>query len=738
MNTVMDDNKMLTLVSNERIPLSDSMRMVFEIHSLRNATPATVSRAGILFINDTDIGHTPLVHTWLLRKSNYPDIEELRQLFEVRLPLLIDFCRQAKVDTVVPLPTINLVQSLCYIFEGMLNAFGGEKSASVYQRMFSFASIWSFGGALSFDKLTDLRKPFSSYIRELLPEVNFPDDGLVMDYRIDVATGAATPWLSRDEVDDGALQLDMVNAQVFVPTLDSTRLSFLLDILVRNGNPVMFVGSGGTGKTVLVNDYLTSLSSLDDKYKSITINMNYFTDSFSLQTMLEQSIDKRSGKTYGPPSGKMIFFVDDLNLPCVETYGTQTPMALMRQHMDYSSWYDRSEIGLKRTLVDCQYIASMNHKNGSFMIDPRLQRHFVTLSTNLPGDNELNAIFNTILESHLYHFDKKIHTLSQKIIESTTAVHKEIQLKFLPSAVKFFYNFTMRELSSVVRGLLNSKPHSFKEPKDIARLWYHEVMRVYTDRMMSEAEILRCREIVVFGAKSFYDDNSMSGAMDPFVEPCVFTNFVTKDSQGGASYVACEDGGSLKAVIESQLLEYNESNPIMNLVLFEQAMHQICRISRIMFNGGSALFCGVGGSGKQSLSKLACFISKFHFAQLTITNDYKLAAFKEDLRSLFQRAAIKPAEPIMFLLNDDQIIDERFLVCINDLLSTGRIADLFTSEEYDNIFAQLRTAAKGEGIPDNRDSMMKFFTQRIKANLHVVLCFSPVHNPIYCFRILEF
>ena len=57
MNTVMDDNKVLTLVSNERIPLSDAMRMVFEIHTLKNATPATVSRAGILFINDTDVGY---------------------------------------------------------------------------------------------------------------------------------------------------------------------------------------------------------------------------------------------------------------------------------------------------------------------------------------------------------------------------------------------------------------------------------------------------------------------------------------------------------------------------------------------------------------------------------------------------------------------------------------------------------------------------------------------------------
>ena len=80
MNTVMDDNKMLTLVSNERIPLSESMRMVFEIHSLKNATPATVSRAGIIFVSDTDLDWSPVVEGWVRRQP--PSQQDLlRSLF---------------------------------------------------------------------------------------------------------------------------------------------------------------------------------------------------------------------------------------------------------------------------------------------------------------------------------------------------------------------------------------------------------------------------------------------------------------------------------------------------------------------------------------------------------------------------------------------------------------------------------------------------------------------------------
>jgi len=65
LNTVMDDNKVLTLASNERISLTPSMRMLFEISHLKTATPATVSRAGILYINPGDLGWNPLV----LRRS---------------------------------------------------------------------------------------------------------------------------------------------------------------------------------------------------------------------------------------------------------------------------------------------------------------------------------------------------------------------------------------------------------------------------------------------------------------------------------------------------------------------------------------------------------------------------------------------------------------------------------------------------------------------------------------------
>merc|ERR1719364_483070 len=64
MNTVMDDNKILTHVSNERIPFTPTMRMLLEIQDMKHASPATVSRGGVLFINETDVGYKPYVESW--------------------------------------------------------------------------------------------------------------------------------------------------------------------------------------------------------------------------------------------------------------------------------------------------------------------------------------------------------------------------------------------------------------------------------------------------------------------------------------------------------------------------------------------------------------------------------------------------------------------------------------------------------------------------------------------------
>lgn len=110
----------------------------------------------------------------------------------------------------------------------------------------------------------------------------------------------------------------------------------------------------------------------------------------------------------------------------------------------------------------------------------------------------------------------------------------------------------------------------------------------------------------------------------PFVEPIIFTSFMTE------FYQSSDDITELRRVMKEKLDEYNDSKAQMNLVLFDQAIEHICRISRIIqLPGGNALLVGVGGSGKQSLARLATFIMSYELEQMVVTQSFNM----NDLRN---------------------------------------------------------------------------------------------------------
>lgn len=164
----------------------------------------------------------------------------------------------------------------------------------------------------------------------------------------------------------------------------------------------------------------------------------------------------------------------------------------------------------------------------------------------------------------------------------------------------------------------------------------------------------------------------------------------------------------------------------MELVLFNQAMEHICRISRIVFQpSGNALLVGVGGSGKQSLSKLTAFIHQYEIFRIIVASNYGVNDLKTDIQTVFMRTGVQTFETL-FLLTDSQIVDNRFLVFINDVLSSGYVPELFAKDELDGIYGKVRSEAKAQGYQDTPEQLHEFFVNRVKRNLHIGLCFSPV------------
>uniref|UniRef100_A0A667HU43 Dynein axonemal heavy chain 9 n=1 Tax=Lynx canadensis TaxID=61383 RepID=A0A667HU43_LYNCA len=724
LNTVMDDNKVLTLASNERIPLSPTMRLLFEISHLRTATPATVSRAGILYINPTDLGWNPPVSSWIDKREVQTERANLTILFDKYLPTCLDTLR-TRFKKTIPIPEQSMVQMLCYLLECLLTTedIPADCPKETYELYFVFAAIWAFGGAMAQDQLADHREEFSKWWLAQFKTVKFPSQGTIFDYYIDPETKKFEPWsrlIPQFEFDP-----EMPLQACLVPTGETVRVCYFLERLLERRRPVMLVGTAGVGKSVLVG---TKLASLDaEEYLVQNVPFNYYTTSAMLQAVLEKPLEKKAGRNYGPPGNKkLIYFIDDMNLPEVDAYGTVQPHTIIRQHLDYGHWYDRNKLSLKE-IRNVQYVSCMNPTAGSFTINPRLQRHFSVLVLSFPGADALASIYSTILTQHLKlgNFPESLQKSSPQLINLALTFHQKIATTFLPTAIKFHYVFNLRDLANIFQGILFSSVECVKSTQDLLKLYLHESSRVYRDKMVEEKDFDLFDKTQTEAVKKIFDVSITVEQTRSLNIYCHFANGI-----GEPKYMPVQSWELLTQTLVEALENHNEVNTVMDLVLFEDAMRHVCHISRILESPrGNALLVGVGGSGKQCLTRLAAFISSMDVFQITPWRGYQIADFKMDLASLCLKAGVKGLSTV-FLMTDAQVADEKFLVLINDLLASGEIPDLYSDDDVENIINNVRNEVKSQGLVDNRGNCWKFFIDRVRRQLKVTLCFSPVGNKL--------
>jgi len=326
LNTVMDDNKVLTLASNERISLKPSMRALFEIANLTYASPATVSRAGILFVNATDLGWQPVVQSWIDRLESKPVASSMMVLFEKYIPPCFE-ALITKVQTVTPITEWAMVNSLMKMLDVIMTPENVPEGCAKddYEYYFVFAAIWAFGGSMFKDQLVDWREVFSKWWLAEFKTVKMPTAGTVFDYFLQRGDDGTLKWEAWSSVVPSyTYDADIPLAAALVPTSETVRLRFWMDLLIQNHTPVLLCGFPGTGKTALMLNALRSLS--EEDWLVAQTAFNHYTIHHMMQEVLEAPLEKKAGKNFGPPGMKrLVYFVDDLNMPEVDMYGTASP-----------------------------------------------------------------------------------------------------------------------------------------------------------------------------------------------------------------------------------------------------------------------------------------------------------------------------------------------------------------------------------------------------------------------------
>ncbi|XP_012153483.1 dynein heavy chain 2, axonemal kl-2 [Megachile rotundata] len=721
MNSVMDDNKLLTLINNDRITMPDQVSLLFEVQDLAVASPATVSRAGMVYNDYKDLGWRPYVYCWLQKYQNKAEyVEEMRKLFEEYVDPTLEF-KRLKCEELIPVPQLNAVQSLCKLLEVLATSqngveFVGDRDVfnSICKLWFFFCMLWSLCGSVN----EEGRFRVDGYMREI--EGSYPLRDTVYEYFVDSRLRTFVSWEEKlPQV--WKIQPGTPFYKIIVPTVDTVRYEFIVNSLLRNEFPVMVVGPVGTGKTSVLQSVLDSLNM--EKYSVLTLNMSAQTTSKNVQDTVESRMEKRMKGVYIPIGGKiLIAFMDDFNMPMKEIYGSQPPLELIRQLIGYGFWYDR-EKQIRKYLQRVQLMAAMGPPGGGRnVITNRLLTKFNVINMTFPVEKQIIRIYGTMLEQHIGEFHAEVKGISNEITQSTIGMYNKVIHTMLPTPAKMHYLFNLRDISKVFQGLLRSHKDYQYSRQTFLRLWVHEAFRVFCDRLIGEKD----REWFV---EQINDQLGKHFELTfhnicPEKRSPVFGSFMN----AWDIYEDLTDLAAVRTHIEKQMDDYNASTGVvrLNLILFRDAIEHICRIVRVISQPrGNMLLVGVGGSGRQSLSRISSYMCELGIFQISITKQYRLAEFREDLKTLYMRTGVD-GKPCTFLFNDTQVVEEQMLEIVNNMLSTGEVTNLYKSDEMEDIKRKLMKEATKAGRVPTTEAIYSLLIERARANMHLVLCMSPI------------
>jgi len=346
-------------------------------------------------------------------------------------------------------------------------------------------------------------------------------------------------------------------------------------------------------------------------------------------------------------------------MPMKEVYGAQPPLELIRQFFDYQGWYERKTKEKPfMKFEDMIYVSAMGPPGGGrSVITPRIQRHFNLLTYTDMQFESISTIFTNIVESFFYNFTDAIKDCISHLIECQLEIYDNVlngPLK--PTPNKSHYTFNLRDISKIFQGIVAANYKLVTQPVHLVRMWIHENKRVFGDRLIDNKD------------RSFLDDMLLDRAQVKFAlskkeifnaERLIFGDYMEGIDVETRIYKQIDDLRLLQTKIEEYLDEYNSAvKQQMHLVMFLDACDHVSRIGRVLRQPlGNCFLLGVGGSGRQSLSRLATFISNYKIFQIEVVKGYQMMNWREDVKKALMQAGVDN-KPTSFLFVDTQIIDE--------------------------------------------------------------------------------
>ncbi|XP_047110794.1 dynein heavy chain, cytoplasmic isoform X3 [Schistocerca piceifrons] len=754
LNSVLDDNKLLTLPNGERLSLPPNVRVMFEVQDLKYATLATVSRCGMVWFSEDVLSTEMIFENYMSRLRNIPleesdedsgfgkktekkedvmspalqiqnEVASILQPFfspdglvvkclefAMKQEHIMDFTRLRALSSLFSMVNQSVRNVLQYNHSHPDFPLPSEQLERYIPKCLVYALLWSFAG----DAKLKVRQDLGDFIRSVTTIALPPSTSMsIIDYEVSI-TGEWCPWSNK--VPQIEVETHKVAApDVVVPTLDTVRHESLLYTWLAEHKPLVLCGPPGSGKTMTLFSALRALPDME----VVGLNFSSATTPELLLKTFDHYCEYRktpNGVVLAPVQlGKwLVLFCDEINLPDMDQYGTQRVISFLRQLVEHCGFYrasDQAWVSLERI----QFVGACNPPTdpGRKPLSHRFLRHVPVIYVDYPGEMSLKQIYGTFSRAML-RLVPSLRGYAEPLTNAMVEFYLASQERFTQD-MQPHYVYSPREMTRWVRGICEAiRPLESLPVEGLVRLWAHEALRLFQDRLVDDVERRWTNDNIDVVALKHFPGVEREAAL---TRPILYSNWLSKD------YVPV-DREELREYVKARLKVFYEEELDVPLVLFDEVLDHVLRIDRIFRQPqGHLLLIGVSGAGKTTLSRFVAWMNGLSIFQIKVHNKYTGEDFDEDLRAVLRRAGCKD-EKIAFILDESNVLDSGFLERMNTLLANGEVPGLFEGDEYSTLMTQCKEGAQREGLMlDSNEELYKWFTGQVMKNLHVVFTMNP-------------
>jgi dynein heavy chain 2 len=728
LNSVLDDNRLLTMPNGERIAFGSNVNFIFETHDLQFASPATISRMGMIFLSEENTDIRSLVVAWLRlqpEKMRERLGEWMDDLFYKALDWVMDeeafVVGSTKVGAVTTaLSHLLTVTCKAEFVTGLIRGMGSN--LAIAKRNALALEIFEWSG----ERPPERQAPLDCYWS--------PKDKSFVQYTYKEST-IATEDLS-------------MSSPPIIETVDVQRNRAMIKPWLDNASPFVVVGPEGCGKTLLLTHMFKELKSTS----VVTLHCSAQTQSMHVIRKLDEgcgSHTTKTGRVLRPREGeRLILFLKDLNLPKPDEYDTIQMIAFLQQLVTYQGFHDDNLdwVGIEGV----QIVACMNPATsvGRSELSTRFTAIVNVMYMTYPDHDQLASVYTCFLKAVLTAAPKlqdkswRQEASVRRLAGAMVGTYEKIKKTFSSDDHRH-YLFNPRDMTQWTLGLLRYDLAS----QNLLDVWTYESYRLFCDRLVNRDSTNKFEAIIADALKTNFKyevklTNLYYTTLEENEEEEEEKDQAAKKEEESereevppvekemGALLQRMDSKEFKALVAGALYNYERENKELRMLLFPEILDHIAFEDRVLSRpGGSLLLVGDSGVGRRTATNLVCYMLKIAMYSPNISLNYTKKSFHTDIKEVLRIAGVENRK-VCFFLEDHQIVFEGMLEDINSLLSASQVPGLYQSTEIEALLGPI----KEEWSMDGRfRTPWAFFVDRIRTNVHVVLSFDP-KNPKFGMR----